>query len=221
MLGCPVCEWLCSPPQFLCCWHCPPSALQSVSCLLCFSPANIAHPRLSSWWVPPLACSVSLLFMSPILCSPESQCTFSLTLSFSSWLQYQKIKTELKSIIEQVSLSSIVISSLFWSLYLHSSRLATVDIILWLVFVFIPLNVLVNYCAAIIIILKHATTLRASGLSVLSALCQAESNYHQFNIGPQIVDHFSAPPHHYSIQDFVDFVMGVSVGLLLHYQDNI
>ena len=99
--------------------------------------------------------------------------------------------------------------------------MSTVDIILWLVFVFIPLNSLFNFSTAIIIILKHATTLRPSGFSVQSALSQAKSNYQNLNIGPKITEHFTAPPQSYSIEEFVDFIMGVSVCLLLHYYDYI
>jgi hypothetical protein len=78
-----------------------------------------------------------------------------------------------------------------------------------------------NFAAAIIIILKHATTLRLSRLSVNSALAQAELDYQKLDIGLKIAHHFTAPPQEYSVQNFVDFVMGVSVCLLLHYQDDI
>ncbi|KAF5353995.1 hypothetical protein D9756_006983 [Leucocoprinus leucothites] len=73
----------------------------------------------------------------------------------------------------------------------------------------------------IIILLKHATTLRPSGLSSQSALSQAHLDCQKLNIGPKIIQHFTEPPQNYSVQDFVDFIMGVMVGLLLHYQDNI
>jgi hypothetical protein len=69
--------------------------------------------------------------------------------------------------------------------------------------------------------LKHATSLRLLSISSPSALDQAEINFKKLNIGLKIAQHFSAPPEEYSVQNFVDFIMGVSVCLLLHYQDNI
>jgi hypothetical protein len=64
---------------------------------------------------------------------------------------------------------------------------------------------------AIIIILKHATTLRLSSISAQSALARAELDYQKFNIGLKIARHFTAPHPEYSVQDFVDFIMGVSL----------
>jgi len=64
---------------------------------------------------------------------------------------------------------------------------------------------------AIIIILKHATTLRPSGLSIQSALARAELDYQKLNIGLKIAQHFTAPHQEYSVQDFLDFIMGVSL----------
>jgi hypothetical protein len=64
---------------------------------------------------------------------------------------------------------------------------------------------------AIIIILKHATTLRPSGLSTRSALARAGLGYQELNIGLKIAQHFTAPYQEYSVQDFVDFIMGVSL----------
>jgi hypothetical protein len=77
-----------------------------------------------------------------------------------------------------------------------------------------------NFAAAVIIILMHATTLLHPGFTVKSALTQAELDFQKLDIGLKIAQHFTAPQG-YSIQDFLDFIMGVSVGLLLHYQDNI
>jgi len=74
-----------------------------------------------------------------------------------------------------------------------------------------------NFDVAVIIIFKHATTLRPAGLSVQLALFQALSNYQELNISSIIAQHFTAPPSNYSIQDFVHFIMGISVSLLLLY----
>ncbi|KAI0249737.1 hypothetical protein BJV78DRAFT_1224435 [Lactifluus subvellereus] len=55
-------------------------------------------------------------------------------------------------------------------------------------------------------ILKHATTLRASGTLLVSALNQAESDYQKSAIGLQVAQYFTAAPQEYSVQDFVDFI---------------
>jgi hypothetical protein len=73
-----------------------------------------------------------------------------------------------------------------------------------------------NFSTAIIIILKHATTLYASGSSVKSALTQAELDYKTSNMNLNIVQHFTAPPQEYSAQMFVDFVMDTPVCLSFH-----
>ena len=98
------------------------------------------------------------------------------------------------------------------------------DIISWLVLLFYPSIAAFNYdfAAAIILILKHATTLRLSGLYSKLALAQAELDYQKLNIGWRITQNFTAPPQQYSVPDFVDFIMGVSVCLLvLHSQNDI
>jgi len=74
---------------------------------------------------------------------------------------------------------------------------------------------------AIIIILMRVTTLGLSPRLVKSALDRAESDYKKLNIGLKIAQHFTAPPQEYSVQNFVDFIMGVSICLLFHYQDDI
>ncbi|KAF5344985.1 hypothetical protein D9756_011292 [Leucocoprinus leucothites] len=74
---------------------------------------------------------------------------------------------------------------------------------------------------AIIIVLMYATTLRPSGHSVQDALSQANSVCQEMNIGSKITQHFTTPPQDHSVQDYVDFIMGVMVGLLLLYQDKI
>jgi hypothetical protein len=78
-----------------------------------------------------------------------------------------------------------------------------------------------NFSPAIIMILKHATALFASGSLLESALAQAESDYQKSNIGLQVAQYFTAAPQEYSLQQFVDFIMGAHVGVLLHYPDHI
>ncbi|KAI0245354.1 hypothetical protein BJV78DRAFT_1264233 [Lactifluus subvellereus] len=60
---------------------------------------------------------------------------------------------------------------------------------------------------AIIMILKHATTLCVSGTSRVSAINQAESDYQKSNIGLQVAQYFTKAPQKYSVQDFVDFIV--------------
>jgi hypothetical protein len=49
-----------------------------------------------------------------------------------------------------------------------------------------------------------------------SALAQAELDYQKSNIDSQIAIYFAAPPQQYSIQQFVDFIMGAHVCLSIH-----
>ena len=82
-----VCECLYLLALFLCCWCCLFSALQDVSastCLLCFCPADVTHPLFTRMWVP-LARSISLLLMLPVLCSPGCECLCFLALFLFSW----------------------------------------------------------------------------------------------------------------------------------------
>ena len=95
------------------------------------------------------------------------------------------------------------------------------DVTLWLVCILVPLRPHFNSNAAITIIFNHATTLRPAGHSVQSALSQAFSKFHNLNVGCKIAQNFTAPPSNYSIQDFVDFIMGVFVSLLLLYHSKI
>ena len=166
--------------------------------LLCFSPADAITFLLSRRSVPLLAHS-----------------TFPLLTSILEDTHYLNVNLWRGITLKYSCIFNLLI------LYYYSSHLPIVDIILWRVFVFISLNALFNFGAAIIVILKCATTLRPTGLPVQSALSQAMSNYQKFNIGLKIAEHFTAPPRHYSIQDFVDFIMGITVGLPLNYQDNI
>ena len=78
-----------------------------------------------------------------------------------------------------------------------------------------------EFAADIIIILKHATTLRLSGIHPKAALAQAELDYQKLNIGSKITQNFTALPQQYSVLNFVDIIMGVSVCLLLHSQNDI
>ncbi|KDR68943.1 hypothetical protein GALMADRAFT_160725 [Galerina marginata CBS 339.88] len=86
---------------------------------------------------------------------------------------------------------------------------------------FFSANTRCHLMIATLIILRHATILRPSGFSAKSALAQAELDYQKLNISIKITQHFTASPQEYSVQNFVDFIQGVSFGQLLHYQNNI
>jgi hypothetical protein len=73
-----------------------------------------------------------------------------------------------------------------------------------------------NFAAAIITIVKHATTLRPSGLLPRPALAQAESDYKKLNIGSKAASYFTGPLQQYSVQQIVDFIVGADVCLLLY-----
>jgi len=64
---------------------------------------------------------------------------------------------------------------------------------------------------AIITIVKHATTLCPSGLLPWLALAQAESDYKKSNIGSKAVSYFTEPLEQYSVQQFVDFIVGADL----------
>src|SRR6266704_599994 len=94
-----------------------------------------------------------------------------------------------------------------------SSLLAIADIISYLVFVFVcVLPQYFNFSPAIIMIFKHATPLCGSGSLLKSALAQAELDYQNSDVGLQVAQYFTAAPQHYSVQQFVDFIMGAHVG---------
>jgi len=66
---------------------------------------------------------------------------------------------------------------------------------------------------AIITIVKHATTLRPSGLLPRPALAQAESDYKKLNIGSKAASYFTGPLQQYSVQQIVDFIVGADLSL--------
>jgi hypothetical protein len=67
----------------------------------------------------------------------------------------------------------------------------------------------------VILILKHATTLRFSNLPE-QALIQAELDYQEANIGLKIQEYLKAFTPDDSVEKFSDFIMATNIGLFMH-----
>jgi hypothetical protein len=68
---------------------------------------------------------------------------------------------------------------------------------------------------AVILILKHATSLRLSNHSSKSALTQAELVYQEANIDLKIRQFLKMSSQEHSIQLFAGFIMGIDIGLFI------
>jgi hypothetical protein len=64
----------------------------------------------------------------------------------------------------------------------------------------------------VILILKHATTLRLSNKSA-QALSLAEQDYKEANIDLKIQDHLKAFTPEDSVEKFADFIIAINIGL--------
>jgi hypothetical protein len=67
----------------------------------------------------------------------------------------------------------------------------------------------------VILILKHATTLRLSNLPE-QALIQAELDYQEANIGLKIQEYLKAFTPDDSVEKFSDFIMATNIGLFMY-----
>ena len=67
---------------------------------------------------------------------------------------------------------------------------------------------------AVIILLKHATYLRLSNLSCVSALTQAELHYQKAHVDLKIQQHLASSEEH-SIKTTVGFIMATDIGLFI------
>ena len=72
---------------------------------------------------------------------------------------------------------------------------------------------ILTFGVAIVLIVKHAASLRLSGISARMALTQAESDFHSANVASKIQEHFTASYQEYSIEQFVDFLKDTDIGL--------
>jgi hypothetical protein len=69
---------------------------------------------------------------------------------------------------------------------------------------------------AVIIILKHATTLRPSNTPE-QALTLAQVDYKKANVGLKIQEYLKIFPAEGSVEQFADFIMATNIGLLCIY----
>ena len=67
---------------------------------------------------------------------------------------------------------------------------------------------------AVILILKHATFLQVS-TPLESTLTQAELNYQRANIDFQIQQYLKATSTEHTIKEYVTFIMGTDIGLII------
>jgi hypothetical protein len=70
----------------------------------------------------------------------------------------------------------------------------------------------INLVAALILLLKHATSLRTLSLSPASALTHAELDYQESNIDLKIQEHLMASSQQLSVQKFAAFIMATDIG---------
>jgi hypothetical protein len=71
--------------------------------------------------------------------------------------------------------------------------------------------VYLTFTAAVIVILKHATSLRLSDLSHKTALTKAELDYQEANIDFKIQEQLLAPPQENTVNHFVAFIMATDI----------
>jgi hypothetical protein len=67
----------------------------------------------------------------------------------------------------------------------------------------------------VILILKHATSLRLSN-NIEQALTLAELDYQQANIALKIEEHLKAFTPEDSVEKLSDFIMATNIGLFMH-----
>ena len=66
---------------------------------------------------------------------------------------------------------------------------------------------------AIILIPKHAASLCLSGISVQTAISQAESNFQNADVAFKIEEHFTGSYEEYTVEQFVHFIVDTNFGL--------
>jgi hypothetical protein len=65
---------------------------------------------------------------------------------------------------------------------------------------------------AIILILKHASSLCLSGISARRAITQAELDFQNANAGSKIEEQFTGSYEEYSAEEFVHFIVNTNIG---------
>lgn len=74
------------------------------------------------------------------------------------------------------------------------------------------LRLYLTFMKAVILILKHATSLRLLDLPPESALTCAELDYQKSNIDFKIQEHLKASSQEHSVQQFAAFIMATDIG---------
>jgi hypothetical protein len=85
-----------------------------------------------------------------------------------------------------------------------------------LVFYFIISRGFLTFVEAVILILKHATFLRLSGLSPKLALIKSEVDYREANINLNIREHLMASFEEHMVEQFAGFIMATDIGLCIY-----
>ena len=71
---------------------------------------------------------------------------------------------------------------------------------------------LLTFVKAVIIILKHATSLLLSGISWKSALTYADQHYQEANINLKIQEYLAAPSQKLTVEQLASFIMATDIG---------
>ena len=72
-----------------------------------------------------------------------------------------------------------------------------------------------TFLKAVILILKHATSLCLSNKSRESALSHADLHYQEANIDLKIQEYLTATSQEQSVVQFVDFIMATDIGVFI------
>ncbi|KAH9029362.1 hypothetical protein EDB83DRAFT_2418270 [Lactarius deliciosus] len=126
-------------------------------------------------------------------------------------LFYQVIQVMSLPTISNVLLSYYSHLSLAYDIYLSSSPPPVLAVIIWplVLFHFFISTVHLTFIKAVIIILKHATSLRLSKLSPESALTHAELDYREADIDSKIRQHLTASSsREHSVELSAGFIKG-------------
>ena len=100
-----------------------------------------------------------------------------------------------------------------YDIFLSSSLSLVLTVTIWsLVFYFTIFRVHLTFVEAVILILKHATLLRLSNLSPVSALTQAELDYQEANVDLKIQQHLTVSSQEHSVELLMGFIMATEIG---------
>ena len=135
---------------------------------------------------------------------------------FSSLYLFVRQSTSLHFIpFKMCYLHVISIFHMTYDIYFSSLSSTSLATFIWfLVFHVLTFRVYLIFVKAVVLILKHATLLRASNLPQ-SALTYAELGYQKANIDVAIQQHLMASASEHSAEQFAGFIMGIDIGLFI------